>query len=281
MMSARVRQVGTQVLLFIVLAAVALFSIFPFFKMIIGSLQEPRQILGGFSSLVLPIPPRFDNYAEMFGYLPIARQMFNSLVNAGGTTLLLLGVSTVAGYTFAKHEFRGKNVLFVLFLLTMAMPITAVTVPLFMTMRDLGWINSYAAVILPSAANGFGVFWMRQYISGAVPDDLLDAARLDGAGEWRILTSVVVPLVRPALAALGMLWFMFTWNDYFWPVIILNSQDMFTVTVGVGSMVSRAADTVRLGPVMAGSVVGTIPLVTVFLLLQRHFVAGLTEGATK
>jgi ABC-type glycerol-3-phosphate transport system permease component len=281
MTSLRIRQVGSQAVLFVVLIVVGLFSIFPFLKMVIGSLQEPYQILGGFSSLTLPMPPRFDNYVEMFNYLPIARQLLNSLINASGTTLLLLGVSTVAGYTFAKHEFRGKNVLFVLFLLTMAVPITAVTVPLFMTMRDLGWINTYMAVIIPSAANGFGVFWMRQYIAGAIPDELLDAARLDGAGEWRIVASIVVPLVRPALAALGLLWFMFTWNDFFWPVIVLNSQDMLTVPVGVGSMISRAADTVRLGPVMAGSVVGTLPLVVVFLLLQRHFVAGLMEGATK
>lgn len=281
MILTRIRHVGSQLILLIVSGAVCLFSIFPFCKMIVGSLQEPHQILGGLSSLALPFPPRFDNYTEMLRYLPIARQLLNSFVNAGGTTLLLLGVSTVAGYAFAKHEFRGKSVLFVMFLLTMAMPITAVTVPLFMTMRDLGWINTYAAVIIPGAANGFGVFWMRQYIASAVPDELLDAARLDGAGEWRIVVSIVVPLVRPALAALGMLWFMFTWNDFFWPVIVLNSQEMLTVPVGVGSMISRAADTVKLGPVMAGSVVGTAPLVVVFLLLQRHFVAGLTEGATK
>ena len=275
------RSGGTSIWIPMILAIAALVSVYPFYKMLVGSLQRPDQIIGGASSLWPAIPPRWANYGEMYDRLPVIRQLGNTLLVASTTTTLMLTISVLAGYAFAKHHFHGQNVLFSLFLLTMALPLTTVIIPLFVTMRELGWLNTYQALILPGAANGFGIFWLRQYIANAVPNELLDAARLDGAGELRIVAQIVVPLIRPALAALATLWFMVSWNDYFWPLIVLNSQDMQTLPVGVGGLVGVAANVGNLGVVLAGAVVGTAPLVLIFVLFNRHVLSGLTEGALR
>jgi ABC-type glycerol-3-phosphate transport system permease component len=258
-----------------------LFSLAPFYKMILGSFQPPDQIIGGVGSLVPGHDLSLHNYDALFAILPIGRNVLNSFIVASAATAITLVVSVLAGYAFAKHEFPGKSLLFAAVLGTVALPITAVIIPLFLQMRDLGWLNTYPALVLPLVANGFGIFWMRQYISGAVPDELLDAARLDGASEFMIVRRVVVPLVRPGIAALACLWFMSAWNDYFWPLIATSTDTMFTVPVAVGSMIGFGGGLRQLGAVLAAGSIGVAPLLFLFFLLRKQFVAGLVEGAVK
>ena len=265
----------------LVIAAAVLASLLPFYKMVLGSFQPPDEIIGGAGSLVPHGDLSLRNYGALFDLLPIGRNIANSAIVSTLATLITLVVSVLAGYAFAKHEFRGKSVMFALILATIALPITAVIIPLFLQMRDLGWLNSYQALVLPLVANGFGIFWMRQYIAGAVPDDLLDAARLDGASELTVVWRVVVPLVRPGLAALACLWFMNAWNDYFWPLIATSGEDMFPVPVAVGVLVGFGGGLRTLGSILAAATIGVAPLLVLFFLLRKQFVAGLVEGALK
>jgi ABC-type glycerol-3-phosphate transport system permease component len=265
----------------VLIAVAVLCSLAPFYKMVLGSFQPPDRIIGGLDSLVPGGELSLHNYSALFDQLPIGRNVLNSLIVATLSTATTLVVSVLAGYAFAKHEFRGKSLLFALVLGTIALPITAVIIPLFLQMRDLGWLNSYQALVLPLVANGFGIFWMRQYIAGAVPDELLDAARLDGASELLIVRRIVVPLVRPGLAALACLWFMSAWNDYLWPLMATSTDDMFTVPVAVGSMVGLGGGLRTLGSTLAAASIGVAPLLFLFFLLRKQFVAGLVEGAVK
>jgi ABC-type glycerol-3-phosphate transport system permease component len=261
-----------------ILALVSLACVLPFYKMLVGSIQQPTDVLAGLRSLVPPLPDS-GAYEELFERSRIGRSLVNSFVVSTLSTLLMLAISTLAGYAFAKRRFPGQRVLFGIFVATMAIPGAALVVPLFVTMRDLGWLNSYQALILPAAANGFGIFWMRQYIRSGVADEVLDAARLDGARELRLILQFVVPLCRPALAALGVLWFMLTWNDYLWPLVAMSDPDRFTVPLAVSSLASLSADTQNVPVMLAGAAIGTAPLVILFLLVQRHFRAGLGDGA--
>jgi ABC-type glycerol-3-phosphate transport system permease component len=263
-----------------VLVAIVLVTILPFVKMVLGSLQPPSQILGGLG-LTLSWPPRFGNFSGLFSRLPIVRELLNSAIVSTAATALMLTVSTLAGYAFAKRDFPGKKLLFGAFAATMVIPAGAVVVPLFVTMRDLGWLNSYQALILPAAANGLGIFWMRQYIAGGVPDDLLDAARMDGARELTIVRRIVVPLCRPALATLGVLGFMLVWNDFLWPLISVSTPDMFTIQVGIASLRGVVTDTGNLGVQLAGATVASAVPLILFFALQRTFRRGVLEGALK
>lgn len=264
----------------LLIAVAVLLSLGPFYKLVLGSFQPPDRIIGGVDSLV-PRDLSLNNYDSLFDLLPIGRNVLNSFVVATLATVLTLVISVLAGYAFAKHEFRFKSLLFGLVLGTIALPVTTVIIPLFLQMRDLGWLNSYQALVLPLVANGFGIFWMRQYIAGAVPDELLDAARLDGASELYIVRRVVVPLVRPGLAALACLWFMNAWNDYLWPLIATSTTTMFTVPVAVGSMIGFGGGLRTLGAVLAAATIGVAPLLVLFFLLRKQFVSGLVEGAVK
>ena len=210
--------------------------------------------------------------------IPFLRQFGNSAIIAVGQTLLTVLLASLAGYGFAKYEFVGKRLLFVLTLLTLMIPFEVTVVPLFRLMVDIRWLDTYQAVIVPSAINAFGVFFMRQVML-AVPNDLLDAARVDGATELGIYWRIALPLARGGLAVLAVLSFLNAWNDYLWPLIALRSPEMFTLPIGLATL--SGLYRVEWGMIMAGAVLTTLPVLAVFLWMRNHLISGLTAGAVK
>ena len=184
----------------------------------------------------------------------------------------------MAGYAFAKFEFRFKRALFVLVLATLTLPIYVILVPLFGMMTRFEWADTYWALILPFTAQAIGIFLARQQLL-AIPNELLEAARIDGASEWNIFTRIIVPLAQPIIAVMGILFFTASWNDYIWPLIVVTSDDKFTVSLGLPSLIGPYRQ--EYGAVMAGSFLGTLPIVLIFLIFQRRFIEGIMAGALK
>ncbi len=207
------------------------------------------------------------------------RALLNSTVIATLYTILSMLLTSMGGYAFAKFEFRGKKWLFGLILATLTIPTFVTIIPQFILVaRDLKMSNTYWAVILPTLANTIGIFYMRQAFQ-TVPTDLLNAARIDGAGEGRIFWQIALPIVRPALAALAILLFLASWNDYLWPLIVLTQQDSYTMPVALGTLVGLTR--ISWSGIMVGTTLATIPFLVLFMALQRQFVAGIAGGAVK
>jgi ABC-type glycerol-3-phosphate transport system permease component len=264
-------------LLYVLLLAVSLFMILPFIWMISTSLKPNEEVFG--------LPPRLltpnsslNNYRYLFTETDLPRILLNTTVIATGATLLQLLFSALAGYGFAKFTFPGRGALFAFILATMILPFTIVMVPLYVIMRDLDWLDTFWPLIIPGAANAFGIFFMRQYTS-TISDEILDAARIDGAGEARIFWRVILPIVAPGLSSLGLIFFMNSWNNYLWPLIILQSPKNHTLPLLIRSMVGVGRSAYELQ--MAASVISIIPLLILFLVFQRRFVEGITAGAVR
>jgi len=227
---------------------------------------------------LLPGDDLWSNVATAVEQQSIGLALWNSLVVSGVITASTVLFCTLAGFAFAKLRFRGRDALFAVTLGTMMIPPSLSVVPLYSIMADLGLAGDLASVVLPSLVAAFGVFFMRQYLSSALPDELLEAARMDGATSLRTVFSVVLPIARPGMAVLGMLTFMTAWNDFFWPVITLNSSNP-TVQVALNNLGSGYVPDTAV--IMAGTLVGTLPVIVVFLLLGRQIVGGIIAGAVK
>jgi cellobiose transport system permease protein len=227
---------------------------------------------------VLPNSSVFGNIKKALELAPLNKGLVNSLIVSGAITLGTVALCTLAGFAFAKLRFRGSNILLALCVATMMVPLQMGVIPLYMMMAKLGLAGHLPAVILPSLCTAFGVFFMRQYVASAVPDELIEAAYMDGAGPLRVFWSVVVPAVRPAMAVLGMVTFLMAWNDFFWPVIVLSSQNP-TVQVSFQSLATGYAPQQSI--IMAGTLYGTVPVLVVFALLGRQIVGGIMQGAVK
>jgi arabinosaccharide transport system permease protein len=221
-----------------------------------------------------------DSYQRLLSgeQIPFLRQFANSALLAIGETLLTVLLASLAGFAFAKYEFAGKRVLFALTLLILMIPFEVVVVPLFQLMVGLGWINTFQAVILPGAINAFGVFFMRQTML-VIPDELLDAARIDGATEFVIFWRIALPLSRGGLGVLALLSFLRSWNDYLWPLIALRSPEMFTLPIGLATL--SGLYKVEWGMIMAGAVLATLPILAIFMWAREQLITGLTSGALK
>jgi len=233
-----------------------------------------------FSIPVRPLPRSlyFGNYHLLFDRTSFVRWFGNSLFVALTRTAIAITLSLMAGYAFAKFEFRFKRPLFVLVIATLTLPLYVILVPLFGMMADLGWTDTYWALILPFTAQAIGIFLTRQQLLG-IPNELLEAARIDGAGEWAIFTRIVVPLAQPVIAVMGILFFTASWNDYIWPLIVVTSDSRFTVSLGLPSLIGPYRQ--EYGAVMAGSFMGTLPIMLIFLVFQRRFIEGIMAGALK
>ena len=230
-------------------------------------------------------PPHFwpsdftlEHYRALFTRLDVARYFLNSTLLALSVTAISLLVNAMAGYAFAKLRFRGRDRLFRGMLAALVIPVQVAMLPLFLLLEQLGLVNTYWGVIVPGMASIFGIFLVRQYAL-SVPDDLLDAARIDGASEFRIFAQVVMPLCRPALAALGIFTFTYQWDDFFWPLVIISSEELRTLPLGLALFVTRNRTAWDL--LMAGSVITTVPVLLVFLLFQRHFIRGIAVTGMK
>lgn len=269
----------THLLALGVLLALAAASLLPLYWMITGSFKVQTAAMK-VPPEWFPAHPTLHNYRELFcGSKPVGRWFLNSLIVASSIALGAVLTSSLAGYAFGKKKFPGQTVLFWLLLLTMMMPRHITLIPLFILMRKLNWFDTYQGLIVPFIAYPFGIFLIKQFMQ-TIPDDLLDAARIDGAGEWGLFARVVWPLSRPAIGALAIFAFVAAWNEYLWQLIIVNEEALQTLPVGVSKLVSGLTS-YDLGVAMAGATVAFIPMLIVFLLFQEYFVKGITLGALK
>jgi multiple sugar transport system permease protein len=252
-------------------------ALFPLFWMVSASFMT-RGESTTFPPHFVPHIPTLDQYRELFVRLKIGRAFFSSTVISVVTTLFSLLFNSMAGYAFAKLRFGGRERMFGLLLTALIIPAQVGMLPLFLMMKALHLVNTYWGVIIPSLASVFGIFLIRQFML-SIPQELLEAARIDGAGELRIYWSVVMPLARPILATLAIFTFMTTWNDFMWPLIILSSDARYTLPVSIASLSAEHAVDVEL--MMAGSVVTVLPVLLLFLFLQRYYIAGLMVGSVK
>jgi cellobiose transport system permease protein len=260
-----------------ILSVVFLLSIFPFFWTIVAASTSNTEINKVPPNLI-PGPNLVKNFHAALTNVNMGTALLNSTIVSGCVALGTVAFGTLAGFAFAKLKFRGRNVLLFITIGTTMVPMQIGIVPLYMLMNKLHLIGRLPAVILPTLVTAFGVFFLRQYLIRAVPDELVEAARIDGASLLRIFWSVVVPLARPAMAVLGMLTFMATWNDLFWPLIVLNSDNP-TVQVAIDNL--NAGYVPDMSVILAGTLLGTLPVLAVFILLGRQIVGGIMQGAIK
>lgn len=271
------RQHHAGPLAYVLLAVMAVLSIFPlYWTMVAASTDNTR--VSQTPPPFLPGPNLFDNLARAWDEAAMGKAMINSLIVAGVIALSTVMFATLAGFAFAKLRFKGRNALLMLVIGTMLVPPQLGVVPLFMMMSELGWSQQLPAVIFPTLVSAVGVFFMRQYLSEALPDELVEAGRVDGAHSLRIFWSIVLPVARPAMAVLFMITFVHAWNDFFWPFVVL---DMTNPTVPV-ALTQLSAGYVRdQSLIMAGALLGTLPLLAMFIVFGRQIVSGIMAGAVK
>lgn len=259
--------------LFFTVLSIAFFI--PFYWMVVSSLKPVGEIFSrGFQ--LWPETITFDAYVTLITRRPFLRWYFNSAVTTAAHTLLTLGISAAAGYALAKFRFRGSNAIFLIILSSQMIPFHLRLIPLFLQMNQYGLINTYAGVVLPGVASPLGVFFMRQFML-SIDSDLLDAARIDGASEFRIFWNMVLPLCKPALATLGVLTSLGFWNDLLWPLIVMRTQNMFPLAVGLASLTSTYRPQYDL--LMAGSFLSVLPFILFYLVARRLFTSGLAISA--
>ena len=220
----------------------------------------------------------WSNFAKPFEQVPFGRYYLNSVVVGVTVTLLNVATCTLAGYSFSKFAYRGRNLLFLIVLATMMIPLEVIYVPLYALVYDLHWVNSFAGLIVPAGTSAFGILLMRQSIDG-LPDEILDAARLDGAGELRILCRIVTPMMSAPIAALALIVFMATWDSHLWPLLVGSDDQHRTLPVGLAAMQADNAGTTGIPMLMAAAVMALLPTLILFVLLQRRFVQGMTMTA--
>lgn len=253
-------------------------SVFPFYWLAVMSTNTTSQILH--------FPPKlifgnqlWINLKHVFANIDFLQGFTNTLIVAVISVVGTLFFCSLAGFTFAKFKFPGRNFLFVSLLITMMIPSQISFIPSFIVMAKIGWVNSYQSLIVPGLANAFGIFWIRQYCDGSVPDELLEAGRLDGCNQFRLYWNIAIPILRPALAFLGIFTFIGVYNDYLWPLVVINNPDRFTLQV-VLSQLNGIYNT-DYGMVMAGTLLATVPLIIIFFIFSRNFISGIADGAVK
>ncbi|BFV57810.1 carbohydrate ABC transporter permease [Kitasatospora sp. CMC57] len=249
----------------------------PFYWLVVAATHSTQEIFRTPPPLV-PGGHLLDNLESLQEKAGFGRVVLNSLGIATVYTLLAGTVCTLAGYGFAKFRFRGREPLFGLLMLGLVIPAQVTLVPLFRLMAELRWLDTYQAVLLPNLALPFGIFLMRQSMA-ALPDELLDSGRVDGCGELRLFLRVALPPMRPALAALAIFLFLFQWNEFIWPLIVLRDDASLTIPVALASL--QGVDDTDYGAILAGTAIAALPMSALFLALQRHFVSGLLAGAVK
>lgn len=261
----------------------AFFWLVPTLWMVSLSFQ-PNDVLARTTSStmlgMIPLPFTSDNYVALFSYGHTPLWFINSVLVALGMTIGVLFVSTTAGYALARLTFPFKSTVTIFVLIGLMVPEQAVFIPLYTMFADLGWHNSYHALILPRMAVPIGVFLMMSFFK-AIPKDIEEAARLDGVGWLQIFWHIMLPLARPAMMTLSILTFLYAWNDYLWPLVSAQKREFFTITLGLASIQSNFAQSEGLGRVMASGVIASLPVVTLFLIFQRYVVQAMTVGGSK
>ncbi|MFD9941677.1 carbohydrate ABC transporter permease [Nonomuraea sp. NPDC059023] len=266
---------GGKIARIVLLAIATPVTLFPFYAMVVLSLKPGAAVT--FPQSMLPWPVDFSAYGEVLGGRDLLKWTFNTLVYSVVSVVAVLLLASLAGYAFAKKRFPGREPMFWSFLAMVMVPYHVTLIPTFVLIAQLGGVDTYWGLILPTLANAQAVFLMRQFIMG-LPDELFEAARLDGASEWRIFTRIVLPLCKPILATLGVFVFLWHWNDLLWPLIVGGSADMRTLTVGIASL---HQENVPLSVVLAGATVAFVPIFAAYLVGQRYFTEGVTMSGIK
>lgn len=263
---------GTTIF-YTVLAAGAVFISLPTIWMIGASLMTSAELFSP-SVKIFPEQPRLDNYITVFAEFNFAQYLMNSVIVTGSVIALNLIFCPMVGYGLAKFRFPGRNILFLFIMATIMVPFAAILIPLYLIVRDLGWINTYQAMIVPFAMSAIGIFLMRQFAYG-IPDDYIEAARIDGASEFGIYFRIVVPLMQPAMITLAIITFILVWDEFLW-VLVVTTTDQYR-TLPIGLVKFREAYQTRWELIMAGSTVAAAPAVLLFVLLQRRFLEGIAS----
>ena len=267
------RLVGSVVYHVLMTSAVFVWLV-PFIWMVSMSFSSDESLRTNASSLI-PTDFTLENFRNAFAISLVGRWFLNSVIVTASTTLLTVVLCTLAGYAFAKLPFWGRTALYALVLGGLMVPFEAVFIPLFTMVADLGQHNTYPALILPRIASALGVFVMTQFFS-KVPKEYSEAAMVDGAGRWTVFFQIMLPLARPAILSLAILAFVWSWNDYLWPLVSVSDREMFTITPGLASLKLQWSNAQDLGSIMARGVVGAAPVLIVFLIFQRHLLRGIT-----
>ncbi|WP_159887032.1 carbohydrate ABC transporter permease [Paenibacillus puerhi] len=261
----------------VLVTLLAILNLFPLYWLFTSSLKN--------SSDVVKMPPdwwpttiTFSNYVDVFQSQPAVRWAINSIVVSGVTTALVIMVGAMAAYAFSKINFKGKNIIFIIFISSLMIPKEIMIVPLFRIIQDFGMVNSYQGMIWPNVATAFGVFLLKGFFD-ATPNALREASRIDGAGEWRTFTQIMLPIVKPGIGALFILSFVQVWNDYLWQLVIGQEKNMKTLMVGTATLMQDLNP--NFAYKMAGATVAAIPMLLIFLLFQKYFTQGMTAGAVK
>ncbi|SEH01832.1 cellobiose transport system permease protein [Nonomuraea solani] len=263
---------------YLMLALAAVACLFPLYWMFVVATTD--------TATATQLPPEvvpggnfFHLAGLVFTTVPFVRSIVNSLIVAGTIGVGHAVLCSLAGFAFAKLRFPGRNVLFLIVVLTMTVPTQLAVIPQYMIISSLGWVDTLQAIIVPGLASAFGIFWMRQHLSTTISDEILQAARIDGATTWQIFWRIAFPLVRPAAFVLGLLGFVTAWNDFLWPFIVLKSPEMYTAQIAIKAL--QNSFTVDLGLAMSGSFLATLPLIVLFVFVGRRMVAGIMDGAFK
>lgn len=260
------------------LIAGLLLSIFPFYWLLVMATRTTSDIYS-FPPKLWFGPHLLDNVSRVLSSIDFFGAFWNTLFVASACTLLVLFFDSLAGFTFAKFQFPGKKWLFMLLLATMMAPAQLSLVPSFVIMAEFGWVGTYKALIIPGMVNAFGIFWIRQYAQESVPSELLDAGKIDGCGFFRLYWNISLPILRPALSFLAAFTFIGVWNDYLWPLIILNDENKFTLQVALSSL--NGIYTTDYSMVIAGTLLAVIPLIVMFLFISKQFISDIAAGAIK
>jgi multiple sugar transport system permease protein len=252
--------------------------VLPFVWMLSTSLKPPTEVVS-WPPRFIPLHPTLENYQTVFETAPFHLFFLNSLAMASVSTISILLTSTLAGFVFGKYHFPGRGFLFILILATAMVPFETYMIPLYLVMKDLKFINTFPGLVAPYLIMSYGIFFMRQNVIASLPDELIDAARIDGANEWRMYWQLVVPLLRGAMGALGIFAFMQTWAAFIWPLIITSNRQLWTMELGLGMFQFRYS--VELGPINAGSMLSILPVLLVFVILRRNIVRGIALTGMK
>lgn len=264
---------GSHLIFYLVLTIGAFIYSVPVIWMVSASFMSPEEL---FSTQVRLFPStiQLDNYLDVFARFNFGRYLMNSVIVTGTIILLNLLFCPLIGYSLAKFRYPGRNLLFSFIMATVMVPFTAILIPLYLTVRSLGWINTYQAMIVPFAMSAFGIFLMRQFMQ-SIPDDYIDAARIDGASELLIYVRIILPITQPALVTLALITFIGSWDELLWPLIVTNTDALRTLPIGLTKFVE--AYQTRWDLMMTGSVIAALPAVLLFLMMQKRFLAGMAS----
>ena len=266
-----------NIIWFGVFAAVGFVFMLPLLWMLLSSFK-PEYLIKGKPDVLFPLEWTLGNFRSLLTKIPFGRFMINSFIFAGGTTVSMLLLDSMAGYAFAKLKFRGSSILFIIVLISMMIPFQVTMIPTYLLLNDMRILNTFPGLMLPRLTNAFGIYFMRQAFLG-VPNDLIDAGRIDGLSEFGIFRQIALPVVKASLSTLAVFHFMAGWNDFLWPMLMTNTQEMQTLPVGLALF--QGEHVMEHGPMFAGAVLSVLPILTAFLLAQKTFIQGIALSGIK